>query len=180
MIVLGEGGNVLSARPDALSVHKTHSMPWLAQFVSQIIMALKWEHEFKCDGIENVADFKAVMESINAADPGAYVFRDPTRHAGQDSATVDHVSAVREFARRMDALIELLAATADGLAAEWVCGRVGRSMMTRRAAMDLGRGFSEGSERLGEAGHRQGKDGRALRFRFLGGEIERLSVRLDL
>jgi hypothetical protein len=117
-IVLGDGGNFLPTKPDALSVHKTHSISWLAQFVYGIVRALKWEHEFRCNGIENLAEFKAVIESVSSVDPGSYVFRDPTR-AGQDPATVDHVAAAREFARRMDAVIELLAATADGLAAEW-------------------------------------------------------------
>src|ERR1035441_2897009 len=35
-MVLGEGGNFLAPKPDALSVHKTHSVSWLAQFVFQI------------------------------------------------------------------------------------------------------------------------------------------------
>jgi hypothetical protein len=32
-IALGEGGNFLATKPNALSVHKTHSVSWLAQFV---------------------------------------------------------------------------------------------------------------------------------------------------
>jgi hypothetical protein len=35
-IVLGEGGNFLATRPDHISVSKTHSVSWLAQFVAQI------------------------------------------------------------------------------------------------------------------------------------------------
>jgi len=57
-LVLGEGGNFLATRPDALSAHKTHSVSWLAQFVCQIITGLKWEMEFKCEGVEDLADFK--------------------------------------------------------------------------------------------------------------------------
>jgi hypothetical protein len=74
-LVLGEGGNFLATTPDALSVHKTHSVSWLAQFVVQIITALKWEQEFRCEGIENLADFKTFIEDLNAVDPGSYVFR---------------------------------------------------------------------------------------------------------
>jgi len=37
-LVLGEGGNFLATRPDALSAHKTHSVSWLAQFVCQITL----------------------------------------------------------------------------------------------------------------------------------------------
>jgi len=110
-LVLGDGGNFLATKPDALSVHKTHSVSWLAQFVCQIITAVKWEKEFKCEGIENLADFKAVIEELNAVNPGSYVFRCPVDPQSK--------SSVMEFARRMDAVIDLLESTADGLAAEW-------------------------------------------------------------
>jgi hypothetical protein len=46
-VVLGDGGNFLATKPDALSVHKTHSVSWLVQFVCQIITALNWEKEFR-------------------------------------------------------------------------------------------------------------------------------------
>ncbi|MGA2770763.1 MAG: hypothetical protein ABSG26_08110 [Bryobacteraceae bacterium] len=118
-LVLGEGGNFLATRPDALSVYKTHSVSWLAQFVCQIITAVKWEKEFKCEGIENLADFKAVIEELNAVDPGSCVFRLPLRAEGQDSAPCQVKLTIREFARRMDALLALLDSTADALAAEW-------------------------------------------------------------
>src|ERR1039457_4742172 len=110
-LVLGEGGNFLATKPDALSVHKTHSVSWLVQFVVQIITALKWENEFKCDGIENLTDFKAVIEELNAVDPGSYIFRLPGRAEGQDSAPGRVKVTMLEFARRMDALLELLDST---------------------------------------------------------------------
>jgi hypothetical protein len=109
--VLGEGGNFIAVKPDELSLYKTHSLPWLAQFVCGIITAVGWEHEFKCEGVESFADFKAVVETVNSVDPGSYTFYCPV-----DSRSVD---SIRDFGRRMDGLIELLAATADGLAAEW-------------------------------------------------------------
>ena len=118
-IVLGDGGNFLATKPDALSVHKTHSVSWLAQFVVQIITALKWEKEFRCEGIENLADFKAIIEEFNAVDPGSDVFRLPVSAEAKDSLPGHSTFSVREFARRMDALLDLLAVTADGLAAKW-------------------------------------------------------------
>src|SRR6266481_5231118 len=75
VLVLGDGGNFLATKPDTLSVHKTHSVSWLLQFVCQIITTVNWEKEFKCEGIENLADFKAVIEELNAVDPGSYLFR---------------------------------------------------------------------------------------------------------
>jgi hypothetical protein len=111
-IVLAEGGNFLKTRPDRISIGKTHSVSWLAQFVCQIVTALGWQEEFKCQGIENLDDFKAIIESVNEVDPGQYVFRFPGEPEAQASFNV------RKFARRMDALLELLDSTADALAAE--------------------------------------------------------------
>jgi hypothetical protein len=110
-IVLGDGGNFLATKPDSISVSKSHSVSWLAQFVCQIIAAVKWEKEFKCEGIENLADFKAVVEEVNSVDPGSYVFRCPVNPQSESSVT--------EFTRRMDAVIGLLESTGDALAAEW-------------------------------------------------------------
>ena len=63
--MLGGGGNFLETKPDMLSIRKTHSLPWLAQFISQIITAVKWEPEFKCEGLESLAHFKAVIDNLN-------------------------------------------------------------------------------------------------------------------
>jgi len=110
-IVLGDGGNFLATKPDPISVSKSHSVSWLAQFVSQIVTALKWQTEFRCQGIETLADFKAVVEEHNSVYPGSYSFRCPVDPKSQAS--------VREFGRKMDALLELLDSTGDALAAEW-------------------------------------------------------------
>jgi hypothetical protein len=118
-LVLGDGSNFLETKPDTLSIQKTHSVSWLAQFVCQIITALKWEMEFRCDGIENFADFKAVIEELSTVDPGSYVFRLPVRAEGQNSAPGRVNLTIGEFGRKMDALLELLDSTADALAAEW-------------------------------------------------------------
>ena len=80
---------------------------------------LSWEKDFKCEGVENLADFKAVIEDVNSVDPGPYAFRYPVYTEGQGSVPGYFTFNVREFARRMDALVELLASTADALAATW-------------------------------------------------------------
>jgi hypothetical protein len=112
-IVLGEGRNFLATKPDPVSVYKTHSASWLAQFVCQIVTALKWENEFKFEGIENLADFKATVDEVNSVAPGSYAFRLPGETEAKGALDV------RGFASRMDALLGLLDSTADGLAAEW-------------------------------------------------------------
>jgi len=115
VIVLGDGGKFLAKRPDELSVHKTRSLSWLAQFVTQIVTTLRWEEEFKTEGIENLADFKAVIEEANGIDPAFDAFCCPANPERPEAVK----SAVLEFVRRLDALVELLAQTADSLAAEW-------------------------------------------------------------
>lgn len=95
-------------------------MSWLAQFVCQIVTALKWENEFKCEGIENLADFKTIIEDVNSVDPGSHAFRYPLNSEARGSVPNHPTFSVREFARNMDALLELLNATADALVAEWV------------------------------------------------------------
>ena len=127
------------AKPDHISVGKTHSVSWLAQFVCQIITAVKWENEFRCEGVENLADFKAVTEELTAVDPGSYVFRLPAIIAqGQDSAPGRVKLTIRDFARRMDALLELLDSTADALAATWDMHMEGPAP---EGELDAGNGF---------------------------------------
>ena len=110
-IVLGEGGNFLTTKPDEISVSNSHSVSWLAQFVCQIVTALRWEEQFTCDDVQNLAEFKTMVATMNSVDPGMYVFRSPVDPRSQ--------AAVEEFVRRMDGLLDLLESTADALAAEW-------------------------------------------------------------
>jgi len=112
-LVLGDSGNFLATKPDVLSVYKTHSVSWLAQFVCQIVIALKWERAFRCEGVESLADFKAIIEEINGVEAG-YAFRCPGK---TDPSQADF--SVREFARRMDAILGLLDSIAIALAAAW-------------------------------------------------------------
>jgi hypothetical protein len=131
VIVLGDGGNFLATKPDELSVQKTRSLSWLAQFVVQIVTALKWEGEFKTEGIESLADFKAVIEEANGIDASFQAFRCPADPGGQDMLK----STVLEFVRRLDVLLELLAQTADSLAAEF-------DLRSHAAALEDGNDFS--------------------------------------
>jgi hypothetical protein len=112
-LLLGGGGNFLATKPDPLSVIKTHSVSWLSQFVCQIVTVLKWEPEFRCVGIESLDDFRFVVEELNSADPGSHRFRLPGETEAKGSLHV------RGFVTKMDALLALLDATADALAAEW-------------------------------------------------------------
>jgi hypothetical protein len=119
VVVLGEGSNFLPTKPDPISVHKIRSVSWLAQFVCQIITTLNWEEEFRCEGVESLADFKSVIEDLNAVDADFHAFRCPADPVTPDAVSGDLTSAVREFVHRLDAVLDLLDGTADALAAEW-------------------------------------------------------------
>jgi hypothetical protein len=119
VLVLGDGGNFLPTKPDELSVHKTRSLSWLAQFVIKIVTTLKWEDELRAQGIEDLSQFMAAVEEVNAIDPSFHAFRLPVSTAAPRPGQGDVRRAVREFTDRADALIDLLASTADALAATW-------------------------------------------------------------
>ena len=64
--VVGEGGNFLPSPTDPITLHKTHALRWLAQIVCQIIRAVKWESDFKCEGVACLADFSAWLTNSRA------------------------------------------------------------------------------------------------------------------
>ena len=67
--LVGEGGNFLPSPTDPITLYKTHSLRWLAQIVCQIIKAVRWENEFKCEGVASLADFSALVDELEALDP---------------------------------------------------------------------------------------------------------------
>jgi hypothetical protein len=117
--LVGEGSNFLKQRTDPLSLAKTHSLRWLAQIACQIIRAVKWENEFRCEGVANLADFSALVDELESSDPVAAAMRRRSgRRDGSVPPQLESPNVIR-FARKLDGLLELLAATADGLAAVW-------------------------------------------------------------
>ena len=69
--VVDDGGNFLPSPTDLLSLAKTHSLRWLAQIVGQIIKAVKWENEFRCEGVASLADFSTLVSELETLDPVA-------------------------------------------------------------------------------------------------------------
>jgi hypothetical protein len=117
--LVDQGGDFLKERTDSISLGKTHSLRWLAQIVGQIIKAVKWEGEFKCEGVASLADFSALISELEEMDPVAVLVRPGNR---RPDSWVPHQLLppnVVRFARRVDALLDLLDATAGGLAAAW-------------------------------------------------------------
>jgi hypothetical protein len=136
--LVDEGSNFLPSPTDPLSLAKTHSLRWLAQIVCQIIKAVKWESKFKCEGVSSLADFSALVNELEELDPVAVVVRPGNRRP--DSWVPNQLLPpnVVQFAKKLDALLGLLAATADGLAAEWDLQRDG---ISTEADLDAGDDF---------------------------------------
>jgi hypothetical protein len=88
--------------------------------VCQIIKAVRWENEFKCEGIATLADFSAVVNELEALDPVSIAVHSGkgVRHDGSVPHQLQPPNVVR-FAKQLDFLLTLLDVTADALAAEW-------------------------------------------------------------
>jgi hypothetical protein len=114
-----EGSNFLKERTDSITLYKTHSLRWLAQIVGQIIKAVKWESEFKCEGVSSLADFTALVSELEALDPVAVAVQ--SRNRRPDGWVPNQLLPpnVVRFAKRLDSLLDLLDVTADALAATW-------------------------------------------------------------
>jgi hypothetical protein len=115
--LVGEGSSLLPNPIDPLTLYKTHSLRWLAQIASQIIKAACWEGKFKCEGVADLAAFSTLVEEIETADPivSAVMSIDRNRD-GSVPAFLTPANVVR-LSRILDALLDLLGATTDALAA---------------------------------------------------------------
>jgi hypothetical protein len=117
--LVGEGSNFLKSKTDPISLYQTHSLRWLAQIVCQVIKAVGWESEFVCEGISNLAGFSSLINEIESLDPVscATSFAN-ARDRGWASRTFQKINGA-QFAGKLDALLDLLDATTDALAATW-------------------------------------------------------------
>jgi hypothetical protein len=107
----------LPSPTDPVTLYKTHSLHWLPQIVCQIIKAVKWESEFKCEGVSSLVAFSALVSELEALDPVAVAVHSGDRRPdGWVTQQLQPPNVVR-FVKRLDALMDLLDATADALAA---------------------------------------------------------------
>jgi hypothetical protein len=118
-LLVGEGSNFLKPRTDPISLYRTHSLRWLAQIVCQIIKAVGWEDDFKCDGMVSLADFSAMVNEVESLDPITRAVHSSSPGVGSSVLQSPQAFSVVGFAKRMDALLDLLDVTADALAATW-------------------------------------------------------------
>jgi hypothetical protein len=118
-VVFGKGHNFLSSKPDMPALYRTHSLRTLTRIVSRIVMAVGWQRHFSCEGVANLADFQALIAEFDLVDPGSYAFRYPVNTEGEGSVRSHFSFSVRDFAERMDAVLDLLDVTVHALAATW-------------------------------------------------------------
>jgi hypothetical protein len=124
-MVVGQGSNFLKSPTDHITLFKTHSLRWQAQIACRIIKTVKWESDFKCEGVSSLADFSALVSELEALDPVLCAVRSGGRSGDGSVPPQLQASSVIRLAKNLDALLELLDATADRLAATWDMQRDG-------------------------------------------------------
>lgn len=117
--LVGEGSNFLPSPTDPITLYKTHSLRWLAQIVCQIIKAVRWETEFKCEGIASLSDFSALVSELEALDPVSIAVQSSSRARDGSAPHQLQPPNVVRIAGKLDCLLNLLDSTAHALAAEW-------------------------------------------------------------
>jgi len=117
--LVNEGGKFLPSPTDPITLYKTHSLRWLAQIVCQIIKAVRWEGEFKCENIASLADFSAIVNELESLDPVSIAVHAVSRARDGSVPQQLQPATVVKFAEKLDRLLDLLNSTVDALAAEW-------------------------------------------------------------
>ena len=115
--LVSEGASFLPTPTDHITLYKTHSLRWLAQIVCQIIKAVQWEGEFKCEGTASLAEFSAVIAELETMDPVSCAVHSRQRGGPGELPPPLRREKILRLVPMLDALLDLLAATADGLAA---------------------------------------------------------------
>lgn len=116
-ILIGEGVNFLPSSTDPITLYTTHSIRWLAQLVSQAVKHAGLEKDFRCEGVTNLVEFRALINEVDALDPvECAVTIGRSRRDGSVPAGLEPTNIVR-LAGKLDGLLNLLDSTADALAA---------------------------------------------------------------
>jgi hypothetical protein len=118
-LLVGEGSNFLNTRTDPISLSQPRPLRWLAKIVCQIIKTVGWESEFKCEGVASLSDFSALVNEVESLDPVAKAIRSSRAKGPTSVSQYYRRFKVAEFAKKLDALLDLLDVTTDALAATW-------------------------------------------------------------
>jgi hypothetical protein len=85
--------------------------------VWKILRAAGLDREFKCEGVSDLADLRAILNDLESPAAGSYTFRYPVAATGPQSPIGHSTFDMMAFAKQIDSILDLLDATADGLAA---------------------------------------------------------------
>ena len=80
---------------------------------------MKWESDFQCEGVASLFDFGALVNELEALDPVSCVVHANSRRGDGSVPHQLQPDNLIQFAGKLDALLDLLDATADALAAMW-------------------------------------------------------------
>jgi hypothetical protein len=114
--LVDEGNNFLPVPTDHITLYKTHSLRWLAQIVCQIIRSVGWQEQFQCDGATSLVEFSARISELESLDPVTCAIHS-RRRDGSIPPQLQPAKIV-QLAEKLDAILTLLEATTDALAAE--------------------------------------------------------------
>jgi hypothetical protein len=115
--LVGEGSTLVQNPVDPLTLYKTHSLRWLAQIVCQIIKAAGCDAKFTCEGVADLAGFSALVGELEAADPVVNAVMSIDRRRDGSVPPFLQPPHVVAMSKKLDAVLDLLEATTDALAA---------------------------------------------------------------
>ena len=113
-LVLGDGINFLSQKPDLEFVYRTHSLGRLLKMAWEIVTCA-WKKNLTLEAAQNLIFIRTVVEDLDVGGPGSYAFRYAVDAGGANSKTF----SIDNFAKRMDEVLNMLDGTAEALTAAW-------------------------------------------------------------
>lgn len=119
-ILLGEGANFLYDRPSPEEIlDKGHKLTVLLGLVRKIFEALGWENELGNEVVPTFDALEKAVAEIEEVDPNSYTFRYPVKKNLAASVESHFTFSVLDFAKRMNAILDVLAGARSCLAEAW-------------------------------------------------------------
>jgi hypothetical protein len=119
-ILLGEGANFLDERPSPQDIfNEKHRLTVLLGKVRRILEVVGWDKELGSDIIPTFDDVEKVVAELEQVDPDSHAFRYPVKRNLKESVESHFTFSVVEFAKRIDAVLEVFATAKFALPEQW-------------------------------------------------------------
>jgi hypothetical protein len=119
-ILLGEGAYFLDDRiPPEEILSKNHKLTVLLPMVRKVFETLGWDRELGNDVVPTFDDVEKAVAELEEVDPNSHAFRYPVKKNLEGSVGSHFTFSVLEFAKRMDAVLEVFATASFALPEEW-------------------------------------------------------------